>query len=274
MAEPRNQFRRRIFLAAVMVVVSLCSPATGLLRAQERTAIQGFWSTDFTVPDHPEWRIEDHFCEITCPSIARQHLRSLLANPANDSRPLQELWREANQAANKYVAELMTDAARERRTRYDPAADPVIRCEPPHLIMLVLAPPPIAIEVHDDHVIIHHEYWNTVRTIRIADQIASSVEGSSRLGSSTARFEGATLIVESRNLAGFTPQIPTLTTTDGTRTVERYTASSNGGRLDLELTIDDPASYREPLVLTQSRVRTPDEKILALPPCEVISGQP
>lgn len=274
MAEHRNQLPRRIFLAAAMVAVSLCWPLTDLLQAQERTAIQGFWSTDFTVPDHPEWRIEDHFCQIACLPIARQHLRSLLANPANDARPLQELGQEANQLANKYVAGLMTDAARERRTRYDPAADPVIRCEPPHLIMLVLAPPPIAIEVHDDHVIIHHEYWNTVRTIRIADRIASSVEGSSRLGSSTARFEGATLIVESRNLAGFTSQVQALTTTDGTRIVERYTASTNGARLDLELTIDDPASYREPLVLIQRRVRTPGEKILDIPPCEAISGTP
>lgn len=272
MAEHRNQLPRRILLAAVIVAVSLCRPLTDVLQAQERTAIQGMWSTAFAAPDHPEWRIEDHFCQIACPPIARQHLRSLLANPANDARPLQELGQEANQVANKYVAGLMTEAARERRTRYDPAADPVIRCEPPHLITLVLAPPPIAIEVYDDHVIIHHEHWNTVRTIWIADRIALSVEGSSRLGSSTARFEGATLIVESRHLSGFTSQA--LTTTDGTRIVERYTASSNGARLNLELTIDDPATYREPLVLTQSRVRTPDEKILDIPPCEAISGKP
>ena len=269
-AEHRNQ--RRIFLAAVTVAVSLCSPPADLLRAQERRAIQGIWSTTFTAPDHPEWKIEDHFCQIACPPIAGQHLRSLLANPANDTRSLQELAQETTRVANQYVAQLMTDAARERRARYDPAADPAIRCEPPGLITLVLAPLPIAIEVQDDKVIIHHDHWNTVRAIRITDQSTPSVAASTRLGSSTARFEGATLIVESRNVAGFTSAA--VTTTDGTRIVERYAASSNGARLNLELIIDDPASYREPLVLAQSRVRTPDEKILDIPPCEAISGKP
>ena len=62
-------------------------------------------------------------------------------------------------------------------------------------------------------------------------------------------------------------------TTDGTRTVERYAASGNGARLELELLIDDPASYRQPLVLTQSRVRPPDATILDMPPCAAISGK-
>ena len=171
----------------------------------------------------------------------------------------------------------MTEGARERRKRYDPAADPIIQCAPPNLITLVLAPTLIAIEVHDDEVIIHHEYWNTVRAIRrITGQSAPPGDGAAtRLGSSTARFEGATLIVESRNVAGLRLyRRRDVTTTDGTRIVERYAASGNGARLDLELIIDDPASYREPLVLTQSRVRTPDEKILDVPPCEAISGKP
>jgi hypothetical protein len=63
------------------------------------------------------------------------------------------------------------------------------------------------------------------------------------------------------------------TTSEAASVVERWTASQDGARLNLELIIDDPASYREPLVLMQTRVRTPDEKILDLPPCEAISGQ-
>jgi hypothetical protein len=229
-------------------------------------------------PDHPEWGIEDHFCTSACPPIARQHMRSLLANPANDTRSLQELAQETTKVRTEYVARLMTDAARERlRRRGDLAADPSIQCEPPNLVRVLMAPPPIAIEVHDDKVIIHHEYWNTVRAIRrITDQSAPPVDGATRLGSSTARFEGATLIVESRNVAGsaFSSGGADITMTDGTRIVERYAASGNGARLELELIIDDPASYREPLVLAQSRVRTPDEKILDIPPCEAISGKP
>lgn len=267
---------RRIILATVIAAVFLCPPLADVLRVQERTAIQSIWSTTFTAPDHPAWEIEDHLCFIACPPIARQHLRSLLAIPTNDSRPLQDLAQETTRVANQYVAGLMTEGARERRKRYDPVADPIIQCEPPDLISLVLAPPLIAIEVHDDEVIIHHDYWNTRRAIRrVTGQSTPPGDGAaSRLGFSTARFEGETLIVESRNVAGVTPNIAAVATTDGTRIVERYAPSANGARLDLELIIDDPASYREPLVLTQSRVRTPDEKILDAPPCEAISGKP
>ena len=273
MAEHRHQLPRRIFLTAAMVGVFLCPPPADVLQAQERTAIQGIWSSNFMAPDHPAWGIEDHLCPIACPSIARQQIRSLLANPANDTRSLQELALEATQVANQYLAGLLTEEGRERRKRYDPVANPTILCEPPNLVDTVLAPLPISIEVHDDKVIIHHEYWNTVRAIRRSTgQSSPPVDGATRLGSSSARFEGVTLIVESRNVAGFTSAA--ITTTDGARIVERYTASGNGARLDLELTIDDPASYREPLVLAQSRVRTPDDTILDIPPCEAISGRP
>lgn len=277
-AEHRNQLPRRILLAAVMVGGSaVLSCARDKSAGGQHTAIQGIWTTILMAPDHPEWGIEDHLCPLTCPPIARQHIRSLLANPANDTRSLGELARETAQVRDQHLAQLRTDAARETlRRRGDLAADPAIQCDPPNLVNLLLAPTTIAIEVHDDTVIIHNEYWNTVRTIRrVTGQSALPGDGAAtRLGSSTARVEGATLIVESRNVAGsaFSPGGGDITTTDGTRIVERYAASGNGARLDLELIIDDPASYRQPLVLALSRVRTPDA-ILDMPPCEAISGK-
>jgi hypothetical protein len=241
------------------------------VRAQERAAIEGTWSTEFTARDHPEWKIEDHFCQL-CPEVARQHLRALLADPANAARPLRELGQEATRFAVEHRNALMTDAARERLKQNNGAAnDAVMRCEAPDLITLLRAPQPIAIAVHDDHIVIHHDHWNTRRTIRLTEQHAAPGEAATRLGSSTARFEGATLVVESRNLVGTITA--GITTADGARVVERWATIEHGARLNLELTIDDPKSYREPLVLIQSRVRTPDEKILDLPPCEAISGQ-
>ena len=60
----------------------------------------------------------------------------------------------------------MTAGARERRKRYDPAADPIIQCEPPDLITLVVAPPLIAIEVDDDEGIIPvHVAFASVRRV-------------------------------------------------------------------------------------------------------------
>jgi hypothetical protein len=240
--------------------------------AQERTAIQGVWSTAFTTRDHPAFMIEDHLCPL-CPPVALDHLRKLLADPANDKRPLQELAQETNRLATEQRVAALTDAGRARLKQNNAAAnDAVIRCEPPDLLTLLRAPQPIAFTLNRDHVVIHHDHWNTVRKIALAGQRAASDVAPTRLGSSTARFDGPALIVETRNLlatvsGGFT-------TSDNARIVERWMTSGDGRRLTLELTIDDPESYRQPLVLVQSRVRTPNEKILDLPPCEAISGKP
>jgi len=250
----------------------LRAQTAGRLEAQARATIQGIWSTVFTVPDHPDWSVEDHFCAFGalalsfCPPAARERLRAWLADPANYNRPLSALRQEANQVRNQFLERIMTDGARERRARYDPAADPESRCDrPPGLITHLMTSLPVAIDVHDERVLFRYDGSNTVRTIEITDRGAPAGEPT-LLGSSTARFEGAALIVESRNVAGSTTRFHT--TTDGTRVVERYMTSDGGRRLELELTIDDPASFREPLVLLHSRIRTPDETILGPLPCE------
>jgi hypothetical protein len=240
-------------------------------QAWDRNLIQGVWSTAFTARDRPEWALEDHFCTL-CPPAAREHFRMLLADPANDSRPLQELGQETTRVANQHLTSLLTEAARARLKQNSGAAnDAVIRCEPPDLVTLLRAPQPIAIAVRDDHVVLHHDHWNIVRTIRLGDERTAPAGGQARLGVASARFEGPTLVVESRNLPGVTSG--GITTADGARVVERWTPQGDGRRLRLELIIDDPASYREPLVLEATRVRTPDEKIFDMPPCEAISGQ-
>lgn len=261
-----QQLRRRICLAVITAAATLpASPAP----AQSRPPVEGVWSTAFTAPNHPAWKIDDYFCAF-CPSATSEHLRKLLADPANDTRPLLELSGEAQEITDQYRQSRMTDAARARLKQNNAAAnDAVIRCEPPDLITLLRAPQPIAITVRDDHVVIHHDHWNTVRKIPLGNTAAPPAGAPTRLGTATARFEKSTLVVESRNVLG--TMSPPYTTADGATVVERWTP--DGARLSMELTIIDPASYREPLVLYRPRVRTPDEKIFDLPPCEAISGK-
>jgi hypothetical protein len=271
MTEYRHALVRRPSLRAVVFVAVWLAWRGDALQAQSGKAVEGVWSTPVTAPNHPEWTIDDYFCQRLCLAVAREHLRSLLADSRNNTRSLQELMREATRVGNQHRQRITTDAGAQRTRRYDPADDPAIRCEPPRLIELLQAPQPVVVEVHNDYVIMHHDHWNTVRKIMLGSGGAAVAVASTRLGSPTGRFEGATLVVESRNVAAFTNEA--ITMTDGTRIVERYTPGGNGARLDVEVTIEDPASYREPLVLSASRVRTPGEKIYDLPPCEFNSGQ-
>jgi hypothetical protein len=263
----------------IIVFVVLVHGVTPLVRAQTangseaqaRKAISGIWSTVFAAADHPAWKIEDHFCGAIgmpfCSRVAQERLRALLADPANDKRPLPELAQQA-QIRGQFVERLMTDDARKRRAhRNDPAADPEPGCPlGPDLISQLITQLPVAIHVHDDHVVMQYDGSDTVRRSKITDEWTPSADGPTPFGASTARFEGATLIVESRNITGSRSRF--FPTTDGTRVVERYALSDDGTQLNLELTIDDRATFREPLVLFQSRVRTPDETILGPLPCE------
>jgi hypothetical protein len=232
-------------------------------QAAPAEGLEGIWSTQLTMRDHPAWKVEDLLCA-RCPLTQYRHLQSLLADPKNDQRSLKELDEEATRIGREYRQKIATDSQRERLARYEIPADLATRCDPPHLMQTVLAPMPLAIDVTEGVVTLHQHFWNVARTIELGDAAASQREPHGAVVSS-AHFDGNTLVVESRNVPAIT--IVGTSLTDGTRIVERYTPDASGERLDIEVTIDNPESYREPLVLHDARVSTPDVELFAYQPC-------
>ncbi|MBN1241064.1 MAG: hypothetical protein JXB36_21375, partial [Gammaproteobacteria bacterium] len=51
----------------------------------------GTWSGVFTTQDHEYWTAADLACFVGCPLDLYDHLSELLADPANDSRPVMAL---------------------------------------------------------------------------------------------------------------------------------------------------------------------------------------
>jgi len=233
--------------------------------AQDGRGVEGVWSTTLNAEDHPAWRIEDHICG-RCAPVEYEYLRDLLADSSNSDRTLPELSQEASQVGAAYERELLTDAGRERLQRFQPAEDTARQCRPPFPHQLVMNPLPISIEVNDEEVILHHHIWNTVRTVALREPPGAASGESSLYGAATARFEGPTLVVESLNVSAITTG--NVSTVDGIRVVERYTPSLDGSRLDIELTLDDPATYREPRVWHTARVLTPEVELFEYDPCE------
>jgi hypothetical protein len=251
--------------AAGILTVCVGWTTLGPLRAQNTPDVQGIWSTTLNAEDHPAWRIEDHMCG-RCAPVEYEYLRDLLADSRNSDRSLLELSREAGRVGQEYERELLTQAGRERLAEFQPAEDTARQCKPPFPHQLVMNPLPIAIEVNDEEVILRHHIWNTVRTVPLREPPPSVSGESSLYGSATAHFEGATLVVESLNVSAITTG--DVSTIDGIRVIERYTASEGGSRLDIELAIDDPATYREPRVWHTARVRTPAVELFEYDPCE------
>ena len=254
-------------LAAVCpIVVALAwLSATPCTHAQDHARLEGVWSSTLTTPEDPRWRIEDHLCGM-CAASEYRHLQRLLADPANRDLGLRELQQEARTTGRQQIEPLITAAARERFASMAQSADGSATCDPPNLLVVAGAGPlPVSIELRDDHVIIHNQHWNVVRTVRLSDDAPVRAGEPSLYGNAIARFEGSTLIVESVNV------LPIATTeavtTARARVIERYTANEDGSHLDLEIAIEDPETYREPRVWYRPRMRTADVQIVEDDPC-------
>jgi hypothetical protein len=260
---------KRTAMAAIACAAA-CSresppPLTSLeptsLAGKDVTAVEGVWSGLFTSRDHPAWKIEDQLCW-RCPLPQYRYLQSQLADPANDQRSLREIDEEAQRVGNEHRQSLMTDAQRQRLDTYTPPADASTQCESPHLWQLVLAPLPLSIDLRDGFVVLHQHHWNVVRTIALGEPLdAQSVQ----LEAASAQFEGGTLVVETRDVPELT--VAGVSFADGARIIERYTPDASGQRLEIEIMVVDPTSFREPLILRDARVRTPEVQLFDYDPC-------
>ena len=97
----------------------------------------------------------------------------------------------------------------------------------------------------------------------------------SRLGLSIGWYHGETLVVETRGIASNLYAIllvDGLTNTTGAITIERYTRTLDGNRLDLERTVIDPAMLRRPLTIRRSYLSASGIELLE-DVCEAVSGE-
>src|SRR5690606_14152770 len=78
----------RITCLSTSMSMSLC---TSVLAQGDTSAFEGIWSGWLTTQDDPAWQVEDYLCFVGCPKASYEHLSELLADPANDARPLDEL---------------------------------------------------------------------------------------------------------------------------------------------------------------------------------------
>ncbi len=140
---------------------------------------------------------------------------------------------------------------------YDRADDPQIFCEPPGLVRQAgFTPHPLRITQNDDHVIIEYEEYGGRRVVYLGDPPASPGE-KSHLGDSVARYEGESLIIETRNLLGNPSHPWGYQLSDQMTTVEVYKRADHpqyGAIVTTETTVTDSGYLTEPWVLKRDKV--------------------
>ena len=112
-------------------------------------------------------------------------------------------------------------------------------------------PCPTQILERDGNVVLMLEEYDTVRTIYLDGSEPEWAE-SRPLGYSVGRWEGNILIAETTGISWPHFNTSGIPLSDSVETVETFSLQEDGGRLDYTLTITDPATFTEPVVLDKS----------------------
>ncbi len=156
----------------------------------------------------------------------------------------------------------LTRAARSARDSFDSLQDdPALQCIPPGMPSIMDNPFPVEFVDAGDNILLRLEMWDRVRTIQLTKDASSTGQRASPLGYSLGRWEGRTLIVETKSIndpffdwAG-TPQ------TEAIEIVEWFTLNDRKDKLDYRSVITDPATFTEPATLNGSWFWTPGEEL-------------
>jgi hypothetical protein len=224
----------------------------------------GTWSGVFTTQEHEYWTAADLACFLGCPLDAYNRLVALLADPANDPVPVMAL---AGQADGAWLAEYLpslTPLGRLVQAENTPESDAkFVNCQPYGFVREVTNPLPMQIVRDGEHLLVRYEEWALLRPIYMDGRAHPEHRTPTLLGHSVGRIENGVLIVETTRV---TPDRVADSSNighgDALEGVERYTVHDNPRRLELTLTLEDPAMFTKPLVVTKTWLYTPDVELV------------
>ena len=153
----------------------------------------------------------------------------------------------------------LTDAGRAVLDRWDPENDPALSCIPPGMPSAMLNPYPIEFEDRGDTIVLRLEEWDGERTLHMN---GAGEPSQPRMGRSVGRWDGRTLIVETRDIADWryiddlgAPQ------SEDVLIDERFTLSEDGTDLSWTGRITDPLNYSEPVIMGHAWTWLPGHEI-------------
>jgi hypothetical protein len=224
----------------------------------------GTWSGVFTTQEHEYWFAADLACFVGCPLEQYNLLNDLLADPANDHLPVMALSGQASAAWQAQFEATLTERGRQVQAANTPESDPkFLNCQPYGYVREVTNPLPIQIRRDGEHLLVLYEEWSLLRPIYMDGRPHPEHRTPSLLGHSVGRIENGDLVVETELV---TPDRISDATLVGhsveLRGVERYSVRDNPRRLELTVTLEDPLTFTEPLVLTKTWLYTPDVELV------------
>ena len=140
--------------------------------------------------------------------------------------------------------------------------NPLSNCAPKGMPLIMEAPYPFEFLKDGENILWHNEEFDTYRTFHMSPEASPAGQPDSILGYSIGRWEDEyTLVVTTSgvNWGHFDGQgIPASTQIES---LERFTLSRQGDRLDYSITISDPEYLVEPMTFTKHWVWYPDAEV-------------
>jgi hypothetical protein len=159
----------------------------------------------------------------------------------------------------------MTDEARKiqaaRATGLLGYEEPDARCLPQGVPKINMAPVPFRIVQTDTLVVLVYEAFNLWRQVHLDGRDWADDLNPSWMGYSKGRWEGDALVVETRGLNGKQwLDHGGLPASDKLTVIERF-RRPNFGRLEIDITINDPTYYTKPWTATTNLRLMPDTEL-------------
>jgi len=190
--------------------------------------------------------------ESTGQAIYRGRAAESVPAGAEEPEGIFRVWLVAERFRNPDLP--LRDEARAAKSAWDVVTDdPQLGCQPLGMPGAMMSPHPIEFIERGDEIELRLEEWDAVRTIHMDGVAADPDEPATRMGYSTGRWEGETLIVTTSAIdypfmdEHGTPQ------TEAVEVLERFTLSENERSLDWKATVTDPGTMIEPVVAFTTR---------------------
>jgi len=225
----------------------------------------GVWSGALTTAEHEYWQLEDlTACLAGCTPAARAYYASLIDDPANDARSVQELHGMAAVFMREELAKKSLPEGIAIQTATTEATDPNFRCMPYGLARAAVNPLPMEIRRDGANLTIAYEAWNQSRTVFMDGRGHPANLTPTRLGHSIGRYEGDALIIETKAVE---PGLYYNFQSGGGHSAEaifreRYVIGEDPRRLELELTVIDTVTLFEPHELRKTWLWTPGVQLV------------
>lgn len=155
----------------------------------------------------------------------------------------------------------LTAAAIEKLAAWRLNPHVVLSCSHYGMPSIMAAPDPIEFSERGDAILLRIETFNVERTIYLQSGSSATQRDRSPLGYSTGKWDGDSLIIETSEIDWHHFDQLGIALSIDVSLHEQFTPSHDGSRLNYRLTVTDPATFTEPVVLDKHWVWRPNESL-------------